>query len=286
MPLAQGGVVLSVTGGEEREPFFIHSFSGGNIQGLEIMATYGNEIGATASSQDFQTALEKAFIQLKEQTGNVILRKMEPEKGWLNINVQIENFAGHKLPTSFPSRRVWLHLWILDGQGELIFESGKLNPDGSIEGNDNDINPDEYEPHYQVINTPLQVQIYETILVDTNNKITTSLLRTKDYIKDNRLLPRGFDKTIVHKDIAVHGEALNDKNFTGGGDQIEYRINIEEAMPPFVVHVELLYQSIGYRWAMNLRENSADEIDRFVQYYIKLNHLPVIISQDQIEISQ
>ena len=54
------------------------------------------------------------------------------------VDVHVENFGGHKLPTAFPSRRAWLHVMVKDASGRLVFESGALKPDGSIAGNDND----------------------------------------------------------------------------------------------------------------------------------------------------
>ena len=48
--------------------------------------------------------------------------------------------------------------------------------------------------------------------------------RASRYIKDNRLLPHGFDKADCAKDIAVVGEAASDANFTGAGDRVRYSI--------------------------------------------------------------
>jgi len=39
-----------------------------------------------------------------------------------------------------------------------------------------------------------EVQIYESIIADANSRVTTGLLTGVRYVKDNRLLPRGFDK--------------------------------------------------------------------------------------------
>ena len=36
---------------------------------------------------------------------------------------------------------------------------------------------------------------------------------------------------------------------------------------PLTVAAELLYQSIGYRWAENLRAYRAPETERFTRYY-------------------
>ena len=41
----------------------------------------------------------------------------------LEVDVDVLNKSGHKLPTGFPSRRVWLHLRVLHGS-DVIFESG------------------------------------------------------------------------------------------------------------------------------------------------------------------
>jgi hypothetical protein len=73
----------------------------------------------------------------------------------------------------------------------------------------------EVEEHTE-ITAPDQVQIYEDIMVGTNNLPTTGLLTAVRYIKDNRLLPRGFNKSPADAEIAVQGGALADENFTGG----------------------------------------------------------------------
>ena len=51
-----------------------------------------------------------------------------------------------------------------------------------------------FEPHYTEITRPGQVEIYEAILADREGKVTTGLLTGVRFIKDNRLLPHGFDK--------------------------------------------------------------------------------------------
>ena len=83
---------------------------------------------------------------------------------------------------------------VQDRDGRTIFESGALNPDGSIVGNDNDADPHRYEPHYREITSPEQVEIFEPILGDAHGNVTTGLLSAVGYLKDNRLLPSGFDK--------------------------------------------------------------------------------------------
>jgi hypothetical protein len=87
------------------------------------------------------------------------------------------------------------------------------------------------------------------------------------YLKDNRLLPRGFDKTTATPDIAVHGDAFDDPSFTDRGDDVLYRFDPGTARGPFDVVVELQYQPIGYSWAHNLERYRAPEPERFVGYF-------------------
>jgi hypothetical protein len=186
--------------------------------------------------------------------------------GVLAFDVRVVNRGGHKLPTAYPSRRVWLHTRVTDTTGRLVFESGAPLPTGAIDGNDNDRDAMAYEPHYAEITRADQVQIYENIMVDAKGAVTTGLLSGLRYVKDNRLLPDGFDKATASADIAVHGDAATDSDFTAGGDRVRYRVPVT-GTAPFTVTVEVLYQSVGHRWAENLRGRNSFETDRFVRYY-------------------
>ena len=104
-------------------------------------------------------------------------------------------------------------------------------------------------------------------LIDPSGAVTTVLLSASSYVKDNRLLPRGFEKATAEEFIAVRGAATEDADFVGSGDRIRYQIATDGTQGPFVVEAELWYQPIGFRWAHNLGDVTAEEIDRFVGYY-------------------
>ncbi len=59
------------------------------------------------------------------------------------------------------------------------------------------------------------MQIYESVMATPAGMPTTGLLQAVGYLKDNRLLPPGFDKTTAVPDIAVRGAAVSDANFVG-----------------------------------------------------------------------
>jgi hypothetical protein len=280
MPHAQGGVQLSITGGEPRSPFSKHVFVGGNVYVLEILKTFGESVGVTASDEQFEATIERTLTQLQQRTATLSLEQARLSDTHLSLEVVIKNQAGHKFPTGYPARRAWLHLVVKDASGQVIFESGQVNADGSIKGNDNDADPTRYEPHYQTIETADQVQIYEAIMQDPAGQVTTTLMRGAEYAKDNRLLPLGFEQDTASPDIAVQGEAAVDEDFGGGEDRIQYRIDIQEAQGPFTVTAALLYQSISYRWAENLGQYETAEITRFLDYYHAIPNQPVVVDKE------
>jgi hypothetical protein len=286
MPAADGGVQLSVTGGPPRSPFSQHQFVGGNVFVLEMLKRYGPDMSVTASSAQFEDTQQRVLEQLQKRSASISLDDTSLDGSSLTVDVRVTSMVGHKFPTGFPSRRAWIHLTVEDAGGDAIFESGYARSDGFIEGNDNDYDPAAYEPHYQVIDKSDQVQIYETIIGDTEGALTTVLLRGAGYLKDNRLLPSGFEKASVHEDIAVHGVALEDEDFAGGGDQIQYVVDVGDASGPFVVMAELLYQPIGFRWADNMRLYDGPEPARFVEYYEQISNQPVVVASATAEVGE
>ena len=98
----------------------------------------------------------------------------------------------------------------------MVFESGAVSADGSITGNDNDADPARYEPHYAALTSPDQVQIYEGIMLNSDGQVTTTLLRAARYIKDNRLLPAGFQPNAQQPAMDPRGDAAQDADFTRG----------------------------------------------------------------------
>lgn len=267
MPEVQGPAPISATLPDLRTGVHQHVFVGGNFFVQKMLNRYRNELDVAALPQELTAASEGTLTFLQSQAARVSIKDLSVAGGKLQADVFVENLTGHKLPTAFPSRRAWLRFVVRDRDGHAVFESGALNPDGSITGNDNDANPEKYEPHYREITSNDQVQIYEDILKDSEGHVTTGLIAAIGYLKDNRLLPTGFDKGTAEKDIAVVGDAAADPNFTAGGDLVRYSVALGNASGPFHVEVELWYQPIGFRWAHNLSPYKTMETERFVRYY-------------------
>lgn len=284
MPDAGEAVAISTVNPEKKSPFRQHTFIGGNQFMLGLLQANGDALGVTALDAHFDQTIQLTEQQLAEKTAKLsLLPKIEGEV--LNLQVKIENLTGHKFPTSFPSRRVWLHVVVTDKNGTVVFESGGWDEKGAILGNINDQDVARFEPHYEVITLPDQVQIYETIIGDPDGAATTTLLRAQRYLKDNRLLAAGMDKGGLPVEIGVVGEAGQDADFDDGSDSLIYQMPLNGG-GPFQVTVELLYQSIGYRWAENLRgEPFTEEAQSFLDMLKKTPLTPVKVTQASAEIN-
>jgi len=268
MPKINGPVQIARVLGEARDGARLHSFVGSNFFMLNLLNRYREELNVSALPPELSANAQATVEFLQAEAATVAIEKVAAESGSLRADVVIRNKNGHKLPTAYPSRRVWLHFVVRDRDGRSVFESGALNPDGSIVGNDNDADPARFEPHYTEIRGADQVEIYESIIGDENGHVTTGLLTGVRYLKDNRLLPDGFDKQTADKDVAVIGDAFNDPGFTGGIHRIRYVASLGAAAGPFTIEAELWYQPIGFRWANNLKPyNRADEPRRFNTYF-------------------
>jgi hypothetical protein len=221
----------------------------------------------TALPEELTAAADRTVDFLKSQSARVAIQNLTGSARELSFGVLVQNLTGHKFPTAYPSRRAWLHITVQDRNGTTVFESGALNPDGSIIGNANDADPRRFESHYRKITSAQQVEIFEPILMDSHGNVTTGLLSAIGYLKDNRILPSGFDKRSAGRDIAVVGDALDDPNFTDKGSLTQYVVSTGNALGPFHIDAELWYQPIGFRWAHNLETYDAMEPRRFVGYY-------------------
>jgi hypothetical protein len=254
-------------GAQPREGVHRHSFVGSNFLVEEMLDVHRDELAVTAQPSELAAAAAGTRGFLASQAARVAVSDVALTGGRLSFAVRVENLTGHKLPTAFPSRRAWLHVMVTDAKGATVFESGRLNADGSIAGNANDAEAAKFSPHYATISAQEQVEIFESVLGDGAGRVTTGLLSATHYLKDNRLLPAGFEKGSASADIAVVGEAAQDPAFTGGSATTRYEMSTGGMAGPFHIVVELLYQPVGFRWAQNLATYSAAEPKRFVGYF-------------------
>ena len=264
-----------------RSPFALHHFVGGNAFMVKLLTDSVDALGLTCSSEQLEATRQRILQQLQYDAVTLTVAEAELASGQLLLALQLENRAGHKVPTGFPSRRAWLHVKVTDANGYVFFESGQPRPDGTIAGADGDQDAAAFEPHYEMVSSSHQVQIYESVMHDLQGQVTYTLLQAVDYLKDNRLLPRGFDKGSAGDDFATKGTAAMDDSFQGGGDRVIYQIDAQGQQPPFEISVELLYQSISHGFVRDIRQYDTELVTQFLQLYDRAEKMPLVIASAQ-----
>jgi hypothetical protein len=195
------------------------------------------------------------------------------------VKLTISNRTGHKLPTGYPSRRMWLHVVAKDAGGKTVFESGAHQDGALVDRAGKRVDgPGVILPHRTTLDGPDQFLVWEQVPVDAQGKRTHLLLGTASIVKDNRILPMGWKKD--HPD-AARTRAIgvgDDRDFEVGGQE-----SVHIKLPPGAktVTFELLYQPIPPETIDSYQKSDGKEAARFLSIVAK-PPLPVTIAKKSI----
>jgi len=262
-----------------RSSYGRHVLVGGNTLVPAILRDWATVLQPRASAAAFDATIQAARTQLSERTGTVQLDGLLVDGGELRFDAVVTSLAGHKLPTGIPIRRVWLRTQVTDGAGAVVFAHGAWDDHGRIV--DSAGAPLASEalggpvlPHVDEVDSEDDVVVYEAILADGAGAPTWRLMRAEGWVKDNRLLPAGFDRTqAAATDIDAVGVAA-DADFVGGSDRVHYTVDVSGASGPFTVEVELVYQPLAARWAEELFASGTPEALAFQVMYEAADRAP------------
>jgi hypothetical protein len=287
-----------------RAPFSRHDPAGGNTYVLGLMQTWREELGIANSTtvEGFQKAID-ATRDMLGRAATVSFTRAVMGRQQLDLDVQIVNHTGHKLPSAFPSRRMWLQLTVHDAAGEVLFDSGAPDERGYLTVDGRDLAPhclalakpagfdnaNCFEPHRQIITRPGQVAIYEAVMADSNRHIVYSLLYGAGYLKDNRIPPAGFSSTSPEYDPATASVGVaEDGDFNlllgeegSGSDTVHYRIALPAEAGPVSVHAKLWYQSIRPAFVAALA-HPGGKSDRMRRMYREQPPLPELLDEQAL----
>jgi len=253
----------------ERMPFNTHSMVGENAYVLELLRDHRIALGIEDSTTvaGFDAQIEETRSLLENAAASLAVHRFDRTGDELLVDVLLSNRTGHKLPTGYPSRRMWLHLIVRDANRRIVFESGAPDAAGHISTDAGRLTADClarskppgfsndgcFEPHRDIIDAASQVAIYETVLGDTNDQITHVLLHAASYLKDNRIPPQGFTDAradLIEAQTRSVGIG-NDDDFNivsnqegSATDTVHYRVSVNAPDAAYSVKVRLLYQSI------------------------------------------
>ncbi len=268
-------------------PFGLHELAGANVSMLKLLKNNREALGIEAAPENFDSTIAATLRMLQHKTLDLELQTGILNGDSVDFQVKLTNKAGHKFPSGYPSRRAWIEFQVQDETGAVLFHSGGMNPDFSLIGED-----DNFEPHYDWINAPGQIQIYELVPGDVNGNFTNVLERGDEGIKDNRLVPQGFQTNDpVYDTTLVIGQALNDPNFNrssagvegSGSDIVHYRIPTNGYAGRLKVSAKVWYQSLPPKWMMPMFAYSSPEIDAFKAMFDAADRSPVLVAEQVLD---
>ena len=270
-----------------RSPFALHELVGANTAMLKLMKNNRQALDINAQAAQFDETIEKTFQMLQQKSLNLNLTLESLDNDSVTFALKLTNKAGHKFPSGYPSRRAFVSFVLLSEQGDTLFQSGILQPDLEVAGND-----PQFEPHHNVINDPGQAQIYEMVTGDVNGQFTTVLERAYASLKDNRLPPAGFRTTHPSYDsMMIVGHALNDPDFNknavgaqgSGADVVHYRVGITGYQGNVSAHATVYYQSMPPRWMAEMFSATTPEIETFRTMFNESDQSPVAVGSALLE---
>lgn len=276
--IAEGGFPI-----QPRSPVGRHLFLGGNTLIPQILRDQRAQLNPLAPDAALTEVVAQTRDQLQRRTARLSVGAITRSGNELRIPLQVENLTGHKLPTGHPTRRAWLRLRVRGANGALVFESGAYDASGRILGGGVPLASEAaggpWQAHRDTITSGDQVQIYESLMADVNGDLTYLLLRGETYLKDNRLLPKGWDP--AHPTVSQTrpvGTSL-DTNFSGGVDEVTYLVPADPALGPFSVQAEFLYEPLSVRFANELFAYSTREVEAFKAYYLAADRTPEVLAR-------
>ena len=276
---------------EPRQPYGLHQFFGANTAMLELMRD--NQETLNLPHPEGSHAWDESITNNRKSLASAAeldIASMYVFGDTLYLSLSVRNRSGHKLPSGYPSRLAWLELSLqVSGSKDLIYVNGQLDENGNIEGRDLP-----YEPHHEISRSSDDVQIYEMAMSDLSGHLTTRLNAAFEPLKDNRLLPLGFNRNhSAYDTVAVWGEATSDPDYSAqssdGMDRIEYRIPLQGHKGFGSLEIKLNYQTLPARWMADLFTNDTLElVGQFKSMYqdYKAHHeLIDMVLLDSIDLS-
>jgi hypothetical protein len=274
-----------------QSPYGLHELAGANAFMLNMMKEHREELDIKADEVHFDSVLAATYRLLQQKTLDSELTFIMTNQDSAYFQLKLTNKAGHKFPSGYPSRIAFVEFKVEDDMGNVLFHSGKLDANHALQ----DIDPN-FEPHYDIIRSEDQVQVYELVNGNVNGDFTTVLEHGAIALKDNRLPPLGFKRQhYTYDTVSIVGNASTDANFNpetpetkndyGGGDGsdiIRYHVPLGEFEGMLNATATVHYQTLPPRWTEEMFGEDSPEINAFEAMYQAADPSIVQISQSSL----
>ncbi|WP_455169260.1 T9SS type A sorting domain-containing protein [Aegicerativicinus sediminis] len=220
----------------------LHDLTGGNtFVPLLVKSLYPNDVD--------HAAIDAGIIRAEYMLKNAATMNLNVEKSesGYDVEVNIINETGHKLPSGYPEgRRMWINLQAFDINNNLLYESGSYDTSSAqlqLEGTkiyEAKLGMDEEITNIANANGNGNYTSGESFHFVLNNTV----------VKDNRIPPRGFTNVGFESvQAAPVGYSYEDGEYY---DQTDYQVPEES----YKILVKLYYQTVSKEYIEFLRDNN------------------------------
>lgn len=245
-----------------------HTFVGANVFVLEMLKQFNTQLGLAVDQKSgdpnydttnfsvlprFELSTAEATKQVQSDSANVAIRAVRKSANGLDVDVEVVNKTGHKFPSGVGFRRAFIEFTAMDASGNIIWSSGRSNDQGVLIDDSGtplvtEFSKTTWQPHWRIITGSKYAQIYESRTKDLQGLLTTSFLGLAKPVKDNRLMPGGWNPNGPYASwttpVAVPMNASPGYYNGAGNDLVTYRMPANIAARAKLVRAVLNYQSI------------------------------------------
>ena len=168
-------LAVSPQGLTPREPFGRHHFPGSSSGMLRLIAKGAQFVGTTVPVAELEDQAKRSEAHVSK-AADLKIESAARAGDALEVKVRVVNQTGHKLPTGYPSRRMWLHVSVKNGDA-TVWESGAWDGWGRLVSGGKILDvAGTFQPHRDVVSAPAEVQIWEGIAGNDQGAPATHLL--------------------------------------------------------------------------------------------------------------
>ena len=182
-----------------RSDYGRHTFVGANVFVLEMFKQFAPQLGLTTADPNYDTStfkfvprldlsIQETAKQMQAATASVAIVAQRRSSSGLDVDVQVVNKTGHKLPSGVGFRRAYIEFTAMDASGKVIWSSGRSTDKGVLINDQGqtlatEFSKTQWQPHWRIITGSNQAQIYEVRTKDLQGLLTTSFLGLAKSVK-------------------------------------------------------------------------------------------------------
>jgi hypothetical protein len=239
---------------------------GGNAWVPELLQNPDWRLSAENDADYLDVTLQRAGQMLRKAASlSVTLETSGTDK---LARVRVTNQTGHKLPTGYPEgRQMWLHIRAYDGEGSLVYESGRYDWADDRLNRDPDADPDAKVYEVKQGMTPELAE-----LLDKRAGASFHFVLNNSVVKDNRIPPRGYTQAAFDEPgLRPVGASYADGQYW---DETLYTVPAEAVR----VTVQLYYQTASKEYVEFLRANGGVDGESLYDLWLDTPAPPVMMA--------